>query len=61
MPKTDKELAVEITIATINSRQAKIVPMGNGASKTMPGLNIDDINSLIKSVYKTLQDLPEDK
>ena len=61
MPKTDKELAVEITIATINSRQAQIVPMGNGASKTMPGLNIDDINSLIKSVYKTLQDLPEDK
>jgi len=61
MPKTDKELAVEITIATINSRQAKIVPMGNGGSKTMPGLKLDDINNLIKSVHKTLQSLPDDK
>lgn len=61
MSKTDKELAVDVAKAVIkaNSVELEIAP-NNVKHQTYP-IGLDQINSVIKGVYKTLQDLPDEK
>lgn len=51
MPKTNKELAVDVAIAYINSLHAKA---------NFKHLDIKDTQDIIENVYKTLEKLDPD-
>lgn len=51
MVKTDKELTVEVVNNFVNSWNAR---------SNTTALQSSDLKDLIKTVYKTIKDLPED-
>lgn len=61
MTKTNKELAVEVAKAVIDANTVKLAIASNNVKHQTSSLSLDSINAVIKSVYNTLQDLPEEK
>lgn len=61
MTKTNKELAVEVAKAVIDANTVKLAVTSNNVKHQTKPLGLDSINAVIKSVYNTLQDLPEEK
>lgn len=59
MSKTDKELAVEVAKAYIESRTIKLATDANGHPIVTPAVTKSEINSVINSTYKTIQSLQE--
>lgn len=56
MSKTNKELAVEVAIAYIES--SSNLKYGNGASKDL--VNLQTVVTIIKGVHQTLENLDKD-
>ncbi|WP_158281636.1 hypothetical protein [Sporanaerobacter acetigenes] len=56
MSKTNKELAVEVAIACIES--SSNLKYGNGASKDL--VNLQTVVTIIKGVHQTLENLDKD-
>ena len=53
MPKTDKELAVDVAIAYINGTAQSKSPNG----ETKPLLDLKSVTNVIKGIYTTLEGL----
>lgn len=58
MSKTNKELAVDVAMKVIEAHQ--VVPCGHNNLSTTRGINLEEINNIIKSVYTTLEKLDKD-
>ena len=56
MSKTNKELAVDVAIEYIRALQKQIVASPNNIIKETTMINLESVNNIIKSVYKTLED-----
>ena len=61
MPKTDKELAVDIAIAYIEAHTKQITAASNNVIKETSMIDLKSVNNIIKSIHTTLQELTEDK
>ncbi|MGX7394032.1 hypothetical protein [Carnobacterium mobile] len=61
MSKTDKELAIDVAKALIEANSVKFGVGPNNVAKQTYGLNLESIQNVIKGVYTTLQNLPEEK
>lgn len=57
MCKSNKELSVDVAIEYIRAHQKQITASSNGAIQETSMIHLDSINNVIKSVYKTLEDL----
>lgn len=57
MPKSDKELAVEVAIALINANPRGTITDENGKEIALPSLDISSAGNIIRHVYDTLQTL----
>lgn len=56
MSKTNKELAVDVAIEYIRAHQKQIVATSNNIIKETAMINLESVDNIIKSVYKTLED-----
>ena len=56
MSKTNKELAVDVAIEYIRAHQKQNVASPNNIIKETTMINLESVNNIIKSVYKTLED-----
>lgn len=56
MPKTNKELAVEVSIAYIQA--SSNLKHGNGTSKDL--ISLQSVVNVIKGVHQTLENLDKD-
>ena len=59
MSKSNKELAVDVAIAYIHAHQKQMVVSSNNVIKETQMLHLTAVNDIIKSVYKTLEDLDQ--
>ena len=59
--KTNKELAVEVAIAMLNSNQRIIRPMNNGSGEFIRSLKSDEVINIINKVYNSLQQLDKNE
>ena len=57
MNKTNKELAVDVAIEYIRAHQKQIAVSENIGFKETTMIDLKSVNNIIKSVYKTLEDL----
>lgn len=57
MPKTDKELAVEVAIALIEANPRRTIKDGDGKEIALPSLDISSAGNIIRHIYDTLQTL----
>lgn len=58
MSKSNKELAVEVALKVIEAHTA--VPYGPNNNNISKGINLEQINNIINSVYATLEKLDKD-
>lgn len=61
MAKTDKELAVEVAVALIESNQRSVIKDESGKEIALPALDITSATNIITRVYDTLQLLDSDE
>lgn len=61
MTKTDKELAVEVAVALIESNQRSVIKDESGKEIALPALDITSATNIITRVYDTLQLLDSDE
>ena len=61
MTKTDKELAVDVAKTFIEARSLKIAIASNNVPHYTKATTLQEINSVIESVYQTLINLPDKK
>lgn len=57
MPKSDKELAVELSIAIINANPRTTYKINNVQDGVTQSLDIPSIDNVIKHYYKLLSEL----
>lgn len=60
MSKTDKELTIDVVKAVIEANSVKLAVGPNSAHHQTPRVTLNEINTIIESVYKTLHNLPEE-
>lgn len=58
MGKTNKELAVDVALKVIEAHP--IVPCGPNNLSSTKAITLEQINSIIKSVYATLEELDKE-
>lgn len=61
MPKTDKELAVEVAIALIEANPRRTIIGDDGKEIALPSLDISSAGNIIRHIYDTLQVLESDE
>ena len=59
MSKSNKELAVDVAIEYIRAHQKQITVSSNNVFKETSMINLKSVNNVIKSVYKTLDELDQ--
>lgn len=57
MSKTNKELAVDVAIEYIRAHQKQIAVSSNNNFKETSMIDLASVNNIIKTVYKTLDDI----
>ena len=57
MSKSNKELAVDVAIEYIRAHQKQIIVSSNNVFKETRMIDLASVNNVIKSVYKTLNEL----
>lgn len=55
MNKSDKELAVELTVALINANPRMNERFPNGSEKPVPGITLEGVKNCLKGFYETLE------
>lgn len=58
MSKSNKELAVEVAIATITANSRSVYGVNN--TKILPAVDLESICNIIKSVNRTLEKIDKD-
>lgn len=59
MSKSNKELAVDVAIEYIRAHQKQITVSSNNVFKETSMIDLKSVNNVIKSVYKTLDELDQ--
>ena len=59
MSKSNKELAVDVSIEYIRAHQKQIIVSSNNVFKETSMIDLESVNNIIKSVYETLDELDQ--
>lgn len=55
--KSDKELAVEITVALIQANPRLVLPKSGPVSDVLPALSLADVKAILRQSYQMVHDL----